>query len=84
MRKITAQEIRESCWISGLTYTQIFKTLNLNPQWFNRMIMTNEKYAFKEPNQERMLLIWEYCKAYKVIALRHKKEMTALQEKWRV
>jgi hypothetical protein len=80
--KINATRIRKWCKKIDLSYTQIYTTLDIDPNWFNRMIMENDKYRFINPNPERMNRIWAYVKAYTTYHTAEQRRFKAFQEKW--
>jgi len=82
-KKLTeAQLLRNFCARYDLSYTQIYTTLSIPKEWFNRMIMGNKKYSFLNPNPERMRLIWEYAKAWRDYKTAERLRMNTFQSKW--
>jgi len=78
----TAELLRRYCKRYDLSYTQIYKTLDIPSEWFNRMIMDNKKYRFINPNPERMKLIWEYARAWSDYKKAERLRMATFQAKW--
>jgi hypothetical protein len=80
MKKITPKMIRDKCAKLNIPHRQCWEATDIGKAWFIKMIMDNDKYAFKDPNPERMDKIWSYLFLYEQ---HYKKADAEFADKWK-